>query len=100
MEYVFSTIMFIFGGILLLYAGELAIFKSPKLIPRSYASRMKDPKGYTVQFAKVIAVVSLPFLAAGIIGLFQWYIPAAIVLIGGFIGACVIASKLMKDHID
>ncbi len=100
MEYVFSTIMFIFGGILLLYAGELAIFKSPKLIPRSYAAKMKDPKGYTVQFAKVIAVFTLPFFAAGVIGLFQWYIPAAIVLIGGFIGACVAATKLMKDHID
>ena len=100
MEYAFSIIMFIFGGVLLLYAGELAIFKSPKLIPRSYSAKMKDPKGYTVQFAKVIVLVSLPFLAAGVIGLFRWYIPAVIVLVGGFIGACVAAAKLMQDHID
>lgn len=96
MEYAFSILMFAMAGGLLLYAGDLALFKSYKLIPRWRAAKMNDPKRYTVQFAKGIAVTAVPFAVSGILGLFQWYIPAVIVLIGGFIGAMVVIVKLVE----
>ncbi len=97
MEYAFSIMMFAMAGGMLLYAGDLAIWKNYKLIPRWQSARMKDPKAYTVQFAKVIAVFALPFLASGLVGLLQWYIPALIVLVAGFVGAGFAAARLMKD---
>lgn len=97
MEYAFSIMMFAMAGGMLLYAADLAIWKNYKLIPRWQSARMKDPKAYTVQFAKVIAVFALPFLASGLVGLLQWYIPALIVLAVGFVGAGLAAARLMKD---
>ena len=95
MEYAFSIIMFAMTAGLLLYAGGLALTRNYKLIARSHAAKMNDPKRYAVQFAKGLAVMAAPFAISGILGLFQWYMPAVIVLIGGFIGAMVVLVKLV-----
>ena len=93
--YIFSIIMFVMTGALLLYAALLGITKDHKLIFRSYAAQMNDPKRYAVQFAKGIAVLAAPFGISGILGLFQWYMPAAIVIGVGFIVALVVIAKLV-----
>lgn len=94
MEYAFSIIMAAMAAGLLLFAGMLALTKDHKLIPRWRSAAMNDPKRYAVQFAKGIAVMAVVFAVSGIIALFQWYMPAVIVLIGGFIGAMVVIVKL------
>ncbi len=95
MEYAYSILMFAMAAGLLLYAAGLGAMKNHKLIPRWRAAKMNDPKRYAVQFAKGIAVMAAPFAVSGMIGLFQWYMPAVIVFIGGFIGAMVVIVKLV-----
>ena len=83
MENGFSVLMICFAGLLLLYAGVLALSKDPNLIPKVYAAKIKNPKAYTVQLAKVIALVATAPLHGGIWGLFLGpRIGAAVVLVG------------------
>ena len=60
MEYGFSILMFIFSGILLLYAGLMALTKNYDMLPvRARVSvKPKDKRAYAVQLAKVIALVA------------------------------------------
>ena len=63
----FGQFMLIFAGAILLYAGLLAITKDYNLLPiRARISvKPKNPKQYTVQIAKAVALTSLsPILAA------------------------------------
>lgn len=69
MEYVFSIIMFAFGGCLLLYAGIIA--RDYNAIPRNYATNPRNKKEYAKKFAKILALIALPMLAAGLIGLWS-----------------------------
>ena len=58
-------LMFIFSGVILLYALLLAWTKDVGLIRRSYAAKMKDKRTYAVQFAKVLALTAIaPALTA------------------------------------
>ena len=69
MEYGLGILMLCFAGMLLLYAGLLALIRDYKLIPRHWTANMKNKKKYCVQFAKVIALVSLAPLECGLISL-------------------------------
>ena len=93
--YTFSIIMFAMAAGLLHYALWLGILKNHKLIPRWRFAQMNDPKRYAVQFAKGTAVLAAPFAVSGVLGLFQWYMPAAIVLGIGFIVSLVVIAKLV-----
>ena len=95
MEYGFSILLFCFAGMLLLYAGLLALGKDPKMIPRHYAAQMKDPKAYTRQIAKVIALVATAPLHSGIVGLFLGPGVAAVVLVVGIILCIWLGTRLM-----
>jgi len=67
----FCILMLVFAGVILLYAGLLALTKDYGLIPRGYATKPKDTKAYTVAFAKTIAVVALSPLSAAFYGYFN-----------------------------
>ena len=69
MEYAYTFMTIAFGGMMLLYAGLLALFKDYKMIPRHWAARPKNPKLYAVCFAKLIAVIGLGFVISGLIWL-------------------------------
>lgn len=81
MEYGYSILMGIFAGAILLYAGLLALTKDYKMLPiRARQSvKPKDPKKYTAQLAKVIALVSLSPALSALAGL--WSMTAALILL-------------------
>ena len=97
MEYAYSILMGIFAIALLLYAGLMALTKDYKMLPfRSRASvNPKDKKKYTVQLAKVIALVALSPLISSLVGL--WNITVAlIVLFVAMIFFIWLGTKIMR----
>ena len=97
MEYVYSIIMFIMAGALLLYAGLTAVTKTVILQRRYKASyKARDKKLYAVQLAKAIAIIAAAFLISGLVGLTKIYWLAVILLIAGIVGGIIIATKLVK----
>ena len=69
MEQAYSILMFCFALGLLLYAVLIALSRSTDLIPRSQQVRVRDPKRYSWQFAKTLAIVALGPAVSGLIGL-------------------------------
>lgn len=97
MEYGFSILMFIFSGILLLYAGLMALTKNYDMLPvRARVSvEPKDKRAYAVQLAKVIALVAAAPALGGLVGL--WNILAGvIVLIGSSVFLIWLGTKIIK----
>ena len=80
----FSILMFIFAAALLLYAVVLAITKDYKMLPyRAQISvKPKDPKEYTLQLAKVVALVGLAMTAGALVALWNQLIGAIVILAG------------------
>ena len=70
---------------LLLYAGLLAAAKDPQLIPRHFASKIQNPKTYSLRFAKLIALTSAAPLLSGLVGFTRQMWAAGIVLIAAFV---------------
>ncbi len=68
MEYAFYFVSFGFGGALLLYAILLRLTLDVKMIPRSYAAQMKNPKNYAKTVSHIIAFLALALLAGGWVG--------------------------------
>ena len=97
MTYVYSILMAVFAGALLLYAALMALTKDYKMLPiRARQSvKPKDPKKYTAQLAKAIALVaSAPALSA-LVGL--WNVMAAVVvLIAGFVLCIWLGTVIMR----
>lgn len=91
----FSILMLCFSGALLLYAGLLALTKDYNLIPRGYASRVKDKKTYAVNLAKVIALTAVPPAHCAIAALFNGVL-AISVLVVEMVMALWIGSVIMK----
>ena len=91
----FSILMLCFSGALLLYAGLLALTKDYNLIPRCYASRVKDKKTYAVNLAKVIALTAVPPAHCAIAALFNGVL-AVSVLVVEMVMALWIGSVIMK----
>ena len=107
MEYAYSILMFCFAGMLLLYAGLLALTKDAGLIPRSEAVEMRDKKAYARQFAKVMALVALAPVLSGLVALAPWlsaltgvvgaHVAAFLVLVLAFVGCIRVGVRLMRD---
>ena len=97
MEYAFSIFMGIFAGALLLYAGLMALTKDYNLLPiRARQSvKPKNPKKYTAQLAKVIALVALSPALSALTGLWN-PMAAMLVLIGSMIVFIWLGTKIMK----
>lgn len=98
MDHGFSILMFIFAAALLLYAAVLAITRNYKMLPyRAQISvKPKNPKGYTLQLAKVIALVGLSVAVGAGVTLWNMLI-GAIVILAGIIAAIWIGTKIVKD---
>ena len=98
MDHGFPILMFIFATALFLYAVILAITKDYKLLPyRSQVSvKPTDPKKYTFQLAKVIALVSLAVAVGAAVALWNQLI-GAIVILAGVIAAIWSGTKIVKN---
>ena len=92
-----SILLLCFSAALFLYAWILYRTQNSKLIAYDYAVKMKDPKAYARQFAKVIALVATAPLLSALVGLFtdsgKWTFR---VLLGGVILAIAIGVDMMK----
>jgi hypothetical protein len=99
MEKAFPILMLCFAGMLLLYAGILALTKDVMLIPHSEKAKIPNPKAYALRFAGIMALVSIGPLASGIAGLIYDNKRAAITLVVGLAaslwGAVQLAKKVM-----
>lgn len=97
MEYGFSILMFIFAGVLLLYAALMALTKDYRMLP--YRSRQsvkpKNPKKYMVQLAKIVALTALAVAAGAAVAL--WSLAAgAAVMVAGVVAALWLGTKLIQ----
>ena len=99
MDHNFSIFMFIFAGLILLYAALLAITKDYNLLP--YRSRIsvepKDPKKYMVQLAKVVALVAGAVAVGAAISLWNMAV-GGIAMVVCVIGALWIGTKIVKNE--
>lgn len=97
MEHAFSILMFIFAGALLLYAALMALTKDYKMLP--YRARQsvkpKDPKKYTVQLAKIVALVAAAVALGAAVALWNNGIGAGVML-AGVIAALWLGTKIVK----
>ena len=100
MEYAYSVVMFCIAGGLFIYAGLLAVTKSPALIRRMNQIKVKDERRYAVQFAKTMAIIAAAFLVSGLVGLTKNTVVAIIVLVVGLIGGMIAAVKLTADEFE
>ena len=96
MEKAFPIRMLCFGGLLVLYAGILALTKDVMLIPHADKAKVREPKAYALRFAGIMALVSVGPLASGIAGLIYDNKRAAIVLIVGLVFSLWGATQLVK----
>ena len=73
MEYGYSILMGIFAGLILIYAGLMALTKDYKMLPfRARVSvQPKDEKRYMKQLAKVVALVALAPALSALTGLWK-----------------------------
>lgn len=87
MDYVYSILMAIFAGALLLYAALMALTKDYKLLLlRSRVSvKPKDKKKYMTGLAKVVALVAASPALSALVGL--WNLIAAVAVL---IVSCVV----------
>ena len=95
----FSILMCIFAVALFLYAAVLAISKDYKMLPyRAQVSvKPKNPKEYTLQLAKVVALVGLAVAAGTVIALWDQLI-SAIVIVAGVIASIWAGTSIAKDR--
>ena len=85
MEYPYTILLFCLAGLLLLYAGIVALTKSSLLIPRDFAAKIDDRKKYVSRFARVLALVALSPALAGLSGLFFSGVVPVIVFLVSFV---------------
>lgn len=98
MEYGYSILMGIFAGLILIYAGLMALTKDYKMLPfRARVSvQPKDEKRYMKQLAKVVALVALAPSLSALTGLWNM-IAALIVLIVSAIVFIWLGTKIMRE---
>ena len=97
MEYGYSILMGIFAGLILIYAGLMALTKDYKMLPlRARVSvQPKDEKRYMKQLAKVIALVALAPALSALTGLWNM-IAALIVLVVSAVVFIWLGTKIMR----
>jgi hypothetical protein len=93
----FSILMFFFAGALLLYAALMAITKDYNILPfrASVSVKPKNPKKYTVQMAKIIALVALAIAFGAAIALWNG-MAGALVMIVCVTAAIWAGTKIIK----
>ena len=93
----FSILMFIFAGAILIYAALMAITKDYHMLPyrATNSVKPKDPKAYTFELSKVIALVALAPALTGVAAYWNAVL-AVFVFIGGLIVTIWIGTKIMK----
>ena len=97
MEYGYSILMGGFAGLILIYAGLMALIKDYRMLPlRARVSvQPKDEKRYMKQLAKVVAMVALAPALSALTGL--WNMMAAlIVLIVSAVVFIWLGTKIMR----
>lgn len=97
MEYGYSILMGIFAGLILIYAGLMALTKDYKMLPfRARVSvQPKDEKRYMKQLAKVVALVALAPALSALTGLWNM-IAALIVLVVSAVVFIWLGTKIMR----
>ena len=91
--------MLIFAGVLLLYALFLAVTKDYKMLPyrAQVPVKPKNPKKYTVQLAKVVALVALGIAIGAGVGLWNMAV-GAIVMVACVIAAILSGKRIVKNE--
>ena len=99
MEQGFSVFMFIFSGALLLYAALMAVTRDYRMLPyRAMVSvKPKDPEAYTVQLAKIVALVALAVAAGAAVALWKPGVGAAVML-AGVVFVLWLGTKMIKEE--
>lgn len=97
MEYGYSILMGIFAGLILIYAGLMALIKDYRMLPlRARVSvQPKDEKRYMKQLAKVVALVALAPALSALTGLWNM-IATLIVLVVSAIVFIWLGTKIMR----
>ena len=97
MEYGYSILMGIFAGLILIYAGLMALTKDYRMLPlRARVSvQPKDEKRYMKQLAKVVALVALAPALSALTGLWNM-IAALIVLVVSAVVFIWVGTKIMR----
>lgn len=90
--------MLIFSGAILLYAALLAITKDYKLLPfRARVSvKPKNPKQYTVQIAKAVALCALAPVCTAIVSIWSEMV-AGIVFVVVLVICLICSTKIVKN---
>ena len=93
---IFSIVMFIVGGAILLSAGIIRLSKSTELIPRSQFAKIEDKQAYAVQFSKLLALIGCAPVIGGLVGL-TGIIPLGLAAGGAaLVGAIIAGVKITK----
>ena len=87
--------MFVFSGVLLLYAGLLALTRDVTMLPRFSAAYVGDKKAYALRVAKVLAIVAVSPALTGVTALLSG-IAAAIVFVVSLVGCIWLGVKVTK----
>ncbi|WP_405346218.1 hypothetical protein [Ruminococcus sp.] len=97
MEYGYSILMGIFAGLILIYAGLMALTKDYRMLPlRARVSvQPKDEKRYMKQLAKVVALVALAPALSALTGLWNM-IAALIILVVSAVVFIWLGTKIMR----
>ena len=94
--------MFIFSGVLLLYAALLALTKDYLLLPYRVKRAVKpmskkERKSHMIKLAKIIALESVSPALSGAVGFWNIYV-ALFVLIAGTVAAIWLGTKLINTQ--
>ena len=97
MEYGYSILMGIFAGLILIYAGLMALTKDYKMLPlrATVSVKPKNEKLYMKQLAKVVALVAFAPALSALTGLWNM-IAALIVLIVSAVVFIWLGTKIMR----
>ena len=95
----FTIFMLIFAGALLLYAALLGITKDYNLLPyrATNSVKPKNPKKYTAQLAKAVALTAAAPAACGIVGIWSG-IGAGIAFVVVLIICLWFSTKIVKNE--
>lgn len=99
MEQGFAILMFLFAGALLLYAALLAVTKNYHLLPyrATVSVKPKNPKKYTLQLAKTIALAAAGIALGAAVAL-RYPAVGAVVIVAGVAAACWAGTKIVKNE--
>ena len=97
MEHGFSVLMFIFAGLLLLYAAVMAVTKDYRMLPYRARNSVKPkhPEKYMVQLAKIVALAAVAIGLGAAVALWNAGV-GAVVMVVGVIAALWLGTKIIK----